>query len=428
MKRSSIARTILGAAVAMFMICAAVAAPVPQTPALAGAHIAPTAQTDVSLAATVVTIDGTRVWGFETGTMNQKLNGIFIEGNEVVPLKYPALLTFSSTPKGIKALTPVMLNVEDDMVFVGYSQGANVIILTIEKLAKNPNWKPSGKERIIMMGVPNSKVMQSGTVIDLAGITTVIVAKEYDGFADMPSKFSLKALSNAFAGMVSQAGHVDYNQLNFDDPRNRIMVEGSVTKVLLYAEHLPKNAWLRKWGLNELADKLDARDRGEIEKAYNRKGYEFAAPGQIREILWNVSHPGNAGAQTMNEVPQSESAARRSTLKLVADPQVDESNEKESIVSEPAKRSRNESLEKSTDSEVIEQLEKAEVDEIKDEEIEAGDRIETPSEKSEASEEGSPRHAREELPKSMTNGNDKDSSTSAQRSSERRSGKHRAAA
>lgn len=271
--------------------------------------------------ATVVSVAGTRIFGFPTGTMNDKLNGVLADGNDVSALPYPASMSWSSQSKGIKAMTVRMSEVGEFTVVYGYSQGAEVITGWLSKTAKDPSLRPDeDKLRLVLIAWPIVNAMRPGTTVPDNPYETIIVGKMYDGFTDMPTRFSITAYANAIAGMLRKEGHLDYNDLDFDDPRNMILVNGKQTKVLFYTEHLPKNMFWRNIGLDAFADKLDARDRVYIERAYDRSGYVLAEPGQIREILEGVTRPAEQDERLsgMSSDPFARQV-RQSSLPQIAD-------------------------------------------------------------------------------------------------------------
>ena len=343
MRFSSVVRSALAATTVAGVIGAGLSVPTPTPLAQAAVSTTMSAHADVVLVAKVITVAGTYVPFFPTGTMEDKLNGVLSNGNDVEALPYPASLSWSSQSKGKKALTAEMSSVEEYTLLVGYSQGAEVIGDWLEGAANDPNRPAGDKVAIVLIAWPKVNAMNPKTTIETP-YETIIVGKMFDGFTDMPNKFSFKALANAIAGMTSKAGHLDYNTLNFDDPRNMIMVNGKVTKVLFYTEHLPKNQWLRNWGLDELADKLDERDRKYIDAAYDRDGYELAEEGQIRALLEGVADH-QPGQPVVSELPEMAVPSNRSfTLDVPAEPLSDTPVEQPEYPS-PSKKTRTEPVE-----------------------------------------------------------------------------------
>ncbi len=308
MKVSSVAKSLCAATVVVGVM--GVSAPVPTPTSLA------TVSADVALKANVITVDGTYVPFFPIGPMTAKLGGVLTEGNSVTALDYPASMQISSKFKGIKALTVTASDLTEYTVIVGFSQGSEVVEGWLQATASDPGKRPpADMVTLVIMGWP--KANGTKATIDNNPYDTIVVSRMFDGFPDMPDKFSMLALRNAIAGMFEV--HTNYNDVDLDDPRNMVMVTGNTTHVLLYTEQLAINQFWRDIGLDEIADKRDARYRPIIDRAYNREGFVLAEPGQIRALLTGVtqSPPADQMRQAVNSTQITEPSANRSVTLTV---------------------------------------------------------------------------------------------------------------
>lgn len=153
---------------------------------------------------------------------------------------------------------------------MGFSLGVQVISLYLAQ-----NTLPNGV-RVLLAGDTfdrNQELVDvnQGIPWDITNQVTM-VANEYDGWSDKPSKndspnYGL-ATQNATAG--TQRLHY-YAKTNPDDPANVVTKRGNITAVLVPTQHLPQNYWLRGWA-NGSADALDAKQRPLIDSAYDRPG------------------------------------------------------------------------------------------------------------------------------------------------------------
>ena len=95
------------------------------------------------------------------------------------------------------------------------------------------------------------------------------VAREYDPIADFPTNpFNLLAMANALAGF--NVIHMDYRDVDLDDPDNYVWTENNTTYVFVPTESLPLLQPLRNLGLGWVADQWEAPLRAIIDTAYRR--------------------------------------------------------------------------------------------------------------------------------------------------------------
>ena len=96
------------------------------------------------------------------------------------------------------------------------------------------------------------------------------VVRQYDPLADFPDNpFNLLALANIAAGIVSPI-HLDYTNVDIDDPANIRWTEGTTTYVFVPTENLPLLTPLRLIGMSWLADALNEPLTEIVESAYDR--------------------------------------------------------------------------------------------------------------------------------------------------------------
>ncbi|WP_099023327.1 PE-PPE domain-containing protein, partial [Mycolicibacterium palauense] len=129
--------------------------------------------------------------------------------------------------------------------------------------------------------------------------TTIDIAQEYDPVADFPNDivnliFNPLAVANAL--MAFESIHMNYAQVDLDDPNNIVWTEGNTTYVFVPTEKIPLLNPLRQLGLNDLADALNDPLKKIIDRAYNRdylpeesegSGEEAAALAAISEGVSN---------------------------------------------------------------------------------------------------------------------------------------------
>ncbi len=110
------------------------------------------------------------------------------------------------------------------------------------------------------------------------------IAREYDPIADFPANpFNVLAYANAVAAFISV--HLEYDEVDLDDPDNIVWKEGNTTYVFAKTEHLPLLQGFYDWGLGSLVEDLEPGLKKAIDKAYNRTWLEGKEPqGEVNTL------------------------------------------------------------------------------------------------------------------------------------------------
>lgn len=233
--------------------------------------VVPTAGAD-----TVLMLKAT--WGLGTGELQDQLQGSLCSGNtQCVEVEYPASFSPTSRPQGVVALNTAMDATTGRIVVLGYSQGAEVSQDWLAEYAADPEARPP--EQLSFVAIGNATRAYGGAYARVFGdvwrstqYQVTDIARQYDFFADFPnnpaSPFYLLALANAIAGIAFV--HLDYMNVNPEDPANAVWTVGNTTYVLTPTEHLPLLQPLRMFGLTGLASVLNAPLKALVEQGYNR--------------------------------------------------------------------------------------------------------------------------------------------------------------
>jgi diacyltrehalose acyltransferase len=154
-------------------------------------------------------------------------------------------------------------------VVLGFSNGAGVAEQWIREHAGDPD-APSPEDLSFVL-IGNPRRAHGGWLPPLpdTAYQVIDVVRQYDPMADRPDRFNLLAFANVAAGMLSPM-HLDYRGVDVDDPANVRWTEGNTTYVFVPTPDLPLLRPLRAFGMDELADELDAPLRKIIESAYDR--------------------------------------------------------------------------------------------------------------------------------------------------------------
>lgn len=168
--------------------------------------------------------------------------------------------------EGATAIANAPLHAGDTVA--GFSLGAQVISLYLAHHTPPPG------VRFVLLGDTferNDRLVAVGQGIpaDIANPVT-LVAREYDGWSDLPTRkdspnYGL-ALRNAEMGARSIHNYVD---AHLNDPANVVTTRGNITAILIPTQRLPLNN-PRGAGANPDADQLDAQQRPLIDSAYDR--------------------------------------------------------------------------------------------------------------------------------------------------------------
>lgn len=152
---------------------------------------------------------------------------------------------------------------------LGFSLGSQVISLYLAQHTPPPG------VRFVLLGdtfARNDELVAAhkGIPADIANPVT-LVAREYDGWSDKPTKKTSPnydlAMRNAEMGAATIHNYVD---ARIDDPANVVTKRGNITAVLIPTQHLPLNSPRRLLGGNTKADQLDTEQRPLIDSAYDR--------------------------------------------------------------------------------------------------------------------------------------------------------------
>ncbi len=135
------------------------------------------------------------------------------------------------------------------------------------------------------------------------------VAREYDPVADFPTNpFNLLATANALAAF--NIVHMNYRDVDLDDPDNYVWTEGKTTYVFVPTEYLPLLQPLRNLGLDELADQWEGPLRAIIDSAYSRPYLPAEPQGeQGSDALRSLSDESSSTAATSLTLGTEEAAA-----------------------------------------------------------------------------------------------------------------------
>lgn len=217
-------------------------------------------------------------WGLGTGELQDQLQGSLCSGNtQCVEVDYPASFSPTSKPMGVVALNTAMDATVGPIVVLGYSQGAEVSQDWLAEHAADPDARTPDQLSFVAIG--NATRAYGGAYArvfgDVWGPTryqVTDIARQYDFFADFPnnpaSPYYLLALANAIAGIAFV--HLDYTNVNPNDPANAVWAVGNTTYVLTPTRNLPLLQPLRMIGLTGLANVLNSPLKALVEQGYNR--------------------------------------------------------------------------------------------------------------------------------------------------------------
>jgi diacyltrehalose acyltransferase len=166
------------------------------------------------------------------------------------------------TPLGVTALQDAVTTTSADKIIVfGYSNGALVAEQWLEQHVNDPNVPSPDRLSFVVIGNParDSWPESPYQVID--------VSRQYDAASDYPnnpdSPYYMLAVMNAGAGFW--INHLNYRDLDLDDPANAVWRVGNTTYVLTPAPELPLLA-----GLAPYFPALNEQLKAAIETAYIR--------------------------------------------------------------------------------------------------------------------------------------------------------------
>lgn len=175
-------------------------------------------------------------------------------------------------------------------IVFAYSGGARDTLGWMQEHANDPKAPPSKDLSFVLIGNPTRKYggidsVLGGPVMDpvTAPYEVLDVAQQYDLISDFPQNpFNMLAVANAVAGFVYL--HLDYANVNVDDPNNYVWTEGNVTYVYVPTENLPLLEPLRRDGMGWLADALNAPLKAMVEQGYDRSWLPAEPQGGTPEV------------------------------------------------------------------------------------------------------------------------------------------------
>lgn len=225
-------------------------------------------------AADVVTLPGPAsvlTLGIFAGSNDDDLKGVVCQSpNTCEAVIYPSWLAYTA---GVDPLNTDLHQTPGLKVVYGYSQGGQVITAWMRTYAAAEDAPPA--EELVFVIIANGDRAHGGANTNLSHVMpetqyqVIDIARQYDYGADMPDdRSNLLAMANARAGL--RYIHMDYEEVDIYDPANIVWTEGNTTYVFVPTENLPLLEPLRKFGLDELADKLNGPLKEKIERGYNR--------------------------------------------------------------------------------------------------------------------------------------------------------------
>jgi hypothetical protein len=283
-------------------------APLATPPAASAAAVAPPS------GATVLTVSP--LW--PVVPLNGALGGSLCQTNSCESVRYMPFFTAGGTNALDRRLSSsATLKSTDDTptVVFGFSNGALVAQRWMTEHAGDPKAPSPDELSFVLIGNPRRAYGGSMPAIPETDYQVVDVVRQYDPLADFPDHPNLLALANIATGIFSPM-HLNYTQVDLDDPNNVVWTEGNTTYVFVPTENLPLLAPLRMLGMTELADQLNAPLKAIVEKAYDRP-YLPTTPPAVE------STAAATAAESAVTVP-SDTTAAKMRVKSRTDEQVSE--------------------------------------------------------------------------------------------------------
>lgn len=160
---------------------------------------------------------------------------------------------------------------DKSVVVFGYSQGAQVAAYWMRNLSEDASsYAPPASTSFVLAGNPEntySAPWLPKTPVD-SGYAVTEVWRQYDGWADWPTRVNLLAYANAIAGMM-YVHPVAYVDADPDDPANVTWSIGNTTYVMIPSADLPLLQPLRVLGLGAVADALNGPLKKIVDSAYD---------------------------------------------------------------------------------------------------------------------------------------------------------------
>jgi hypothetical protein len=249
------------------------------TAALASLATPPTASAEVvapPTGATVLTVSP--LW--PVVPLSGALGGSLCQTNSCESVRYMPFFTTGGTnalDRRLSGTTTLKSTDGTPTIVFGFSNGALVAQRWMTEHAGDPTAPSPDELSFVLIGNPRRAYGGSMPAIPETGYHVVDVVRQYDPLADFPDHPNLLALANIATGIFSPM-HLDYTQVDLDDPNNVVWTEGNTTYVFVPTENLPLLAPLRMLGMNKLADELNAPLKAIVEKAYDRPYLSTSPP------------------------------------------------------------------------------------------------------------------------------------------------------
>lgn len=182
-----------------------------------------------------------------------------------VKVRYPA--DGQHNDQGVAALAATPLHSGDTVL--GFSLGSQVISLYLAQYTPPPG------VRFVLLGdtfARNDQLVSQhqGVPANIAN-QVILVARQYDGWSDYPTKLGSPNYQLALQNSQYGAAYIhNYVNVRLDDPSNVVTTRGNITAILVPTQHLPLNDTKRWSGQSAQADQLDAQQRPLIDSAYDR--------------------------------------------------------------------------------------------------------------------------------------------------------------
>lgn len=189
-------------------------------------------------------------------------------------------------------------------VVFAFSGGARDTLGWMQEHANDVDAPNRDDLSFVLIGNPTRQYGGSSSIIgggvmdpDTVPYDVLDIAQQYDFISDFPQNpFNLLALANAAAGFVYL--HLDYKNVDVDDPANYVWKEGKVTYVYVPTKDLPLLEPLRREGMGWLADILNDPLKAIVEQGYNRSWLPAAPQGGTADV--SPAAIGAAQARTLN--------------------------------------------------------------------------------------------------------------------------------
>ncbi len=234
-------------------------------------------QPAVALTTEVRTLRGVIPWSIDTGLKGVVCNKA--SHNTCTTLVYPEIFGDLGVAWGTSILEDALRSTSTRKIIFGYSSGAVVASQWLAKHATEADAPSASNLSFILMGNPKRKyggaswAYASNATTPSTKYTLLDVAREYDNVADATfDPWNFFALLNSMAAYY--VVHPAYGDVDLVKDEKLVWKEGNTTYVLIRTKDLPllapMLAPLRFFGLNFVADAINAPLKALVDAAYNR--------------------------------------------------------------------------------------------------------------------------------------------------------------